>query len=110
MMNQIEQPDYVTGNMVADVLAIKTLLKTQTDLLKKVNKMKKGFVELHCPVKVGDIVTVNDFAYKGKQMKITQIFYAPAITDGKKTFFKCKGRVIKLDGKVSKSLTARCYL
>ena len=66
-------------------------------------QMLRQFVDDHCPVKLGQIIPVQGYSYKGKQMMVDGIECKKTYTGYK---FLYQGNIIKKNGRVGENYTS----
>ena len=78
------------------VRAIKAQEKIKNEADKEIDRISKVMAQKFCPIKIGDIVTVNDFTHTGKQMQVKTV--AVMRRWGEVHGFHARGPIIRKDG------------
>ena len=71
---------------------------------KRANHAEDEFCNEHCPVKIGDVVTITGHSHRGKLMRVTRVrLYKYSM--GRYNSFSVYGDVLKKDGTVGANIS-----
>ena len=88
------------GTLKEDVQKMKEVKQQITDLKETLKQCRDNIVENHSPVKIGDIVKVTGYSYRGKDMRVEHVVIT---TDWftNKLQWSAYGKICKKDGSTS---------